>query len=273
MRKRLPLLLWIVAATSIAPAAAVNAALDYPDAVDLVANAGFTLLIAGAATTGAIVALRVPGNAVGWILLVLGAAMGLALLCGAYAEASTRTSAGPFPADEWFAWVGDWLPVPIIFGSTASLLLLFPDGRLVSARWRPVAWFVGGGVALAAVASILDPDPIGESEFPNPMAPHGAAADLVADLGYATDLLAMPALLLAALALAVRFRRSRGVERLQLKWFTYASAPVGVGLGLAVIAGASWPTPASSSACSPSLRCRSRRAWRSCATASTTSTW
>ena len=235
--RRLPVLLWVVAVACMAPAAVINALLDYARAIDLVANAGFTLLVIGAATTGAIVAARVPGNAVGWVLLALGTGMGFSILCGALAEASARTSAGPLPGDEWLAWLGSWLVIPVIFGSTAFLLLIFPDGKLISARWRPAAWFIAGSVALAAVATMLNPEPIGESDFANPVAPSGAAADLVVELARVTDYLAMPALLLAALALAVRFRRSRGVERLQLKWFTYPSAVVGVGLGLAAVGG------------------------------------
>ena len=74
--RRLPLVLWIVAIASIVPAAVLNAMLDWGEPIDLVANVGFTLLVFGAATTGAIVASRVPGNAVGWILLALGAGLG-----------------------------------------------------------------------------------------------------------------------------------------------------------------------------------------------------
>ena len=236
MRRRLPLVLWAVAIACAVPAAVVNAVLDQRDAIDLVANVGFTLLIAGAATTGAIVASRVPGNAVGWILLALGAGLGFTLACGAYAEASATTSAGPFPADQWMAWLGSWLGIPAIFGPTAFLLLLFPDGRPVSPRWRPVSWIAGAGVALAALSSALNPEPIGEPNFPNPVAPGGEAGELALDFGRVIDLLALPLLGLAACALTMRFRRSRGVERLQLKWFTYTSSVVGVGLGLSASA-------------------------------------
>ena len=134
VRRRIPLLLWVAAVVTTIPTTIVNALLDYPNLIDLVANAGFTLLVLGAATVGAIVSSRVPGNAVGWILLALGTGMGASLACGAYAEASATTSAGPLPGDQWLGWVGNWLGVPAIFGPTGFLLLLFPDGRLVSPR-------------------------------------------------------------------------------------------------------------------------------------------
>jgi hypothetical protein len=234
--RRLPVLLWLVAVACVVPGAVVNAILDHGDAIDLVANAGFTLLVIGSATTGAIVASRVPGNAVGWILLALGAGLAFTLACGAYAEASGTTAAGPFPGDQWMAWLGSWLGVPAIFGPTAFLLLLFPDGRPVSPRWRPVSWLAGLGVALAALSSAVNPEPIGEANFANPVAPRGEAGELALDFARVIDLLALPLLLLAAAALTVRFRRSRGVERLQLKWFTYTAAVAGVGLGLSASA-------------------------------------
>jgi hypothetical protein len=237
MRRRAPVVLAVVAVVCIVPTAVVNALLDYPDTIDLVANLGFTLLVLGAATTGAIVAARVPRNAVGWILLVLGTGMAFTLACGAYAEASATASAGPFPGDQWLAWLGNWLGIPVIFGATGFLLLLFPDGRPVSPRWRPVGWLLGAAVTLAALSSALTPGAIGEPGFANPVAPDGAAGELAVDFARVIDLLALPMLLLAAAALVVRFRRSRGVERLQLKWFTYAAAAAGVGLGLSSSAG------------------------------------
>ena len=250
VRRRLPLVLWILAVAAMLPAAVINASLDWGNTLDLVANVAFTLLILGAATTGAVVATRVPANAIGWTLLALGLGLAVGLLAGAYAEA------GPLPADEWMAWLGNWLPLVALFGATAALLLLFPDGRLVSRRWRPVAWICAAGVALAGLGSALDPKPLGEAELPNPLGPEGAAAEVVRGLIAVTDVLALPLLLAAAASLVVRFRRARGVERLQLKWFTFDAAIAGAALGLAGTGTASSPTPRSSSACSPSPRCR-----------------
>ena len=217
----------VLAVAAALPAAVINASLDRWDTLDLVANAEFMLLVLGAATTGAVVASRVPANAIGWTLLALGLGLAVGLLAGGYAEA------GPLPADEWMAWLGNWPPLVAMYGGTAALLLLFPDGRLVSRRWRPVAWIGAAGVALAGLGAALDPEPLGEVELPNPLGAEGAAAELVRALIDVTDLLALPLLLAAAASLIVRFRRSRGVERLQLKWFTFDAAITGVAMGLA----------------------------------------
>ena len=227
MRRRLPLLLWILAIAAMLPAAAINASQDWGESLDLVANVEFTLLILGAATTGAVVATRVPANAIGWTLLALGLGLAVGLLAGAYAEA------GPLPADAWMAWLGNWLPLVSMYGATTALLLLFPDGRLVSRRWRPVAWACAAGVVLAGLGAALDPRPLGEAELTNPLGADGAAGELMRGVIAVTDLLALPLLLAAAASLVVRFRRARGVERLQLKWFTFDAAIAGAALGLA----------------------------------------
>ncbi len=100
------------------------------------AGAGFTLLGVGASVTGGLVAARVPGNAVGWLLLALGVGMGFTLACGAYAEASATTSLGPLPADEWAAWLGDWPAILVLFGGTAGLLTAIDWIASGSARGR-----------------------------------------------------------------------------------------------------------------------------------------
>jgi hypothetical protein len=212
------------------PGPVASALLDYPGGATLV-DVGFIAFAAGAAAMGALVTARLPGNAVGWILLALGAGIGLSIGAGAYAEASVAGSLGPLPADRWMAWLGGWTSIPIIYGLTAFLLLLFPDGHLVSPRWRFGAWFVGIGVGLATVSDALTRGDT-DSGFTNPVAPGGSAAGVVDAVAAAMNVLALPALAIAAAALVVRLRRSSGVERLQLKWFTYAASLVGVGLGV-----------------------------------------
>jgi hypothetical protein len=224
--------LWLLAVVLTAAGTVIDVALDWPDAYDLVADAAFMALGVGAATTGAIVTTRARGNAVGPLLLALGVGIGFTLACGSYAQVAL-TSAGPLPAERWVAWFGDWPGTLTLFGVPPFLLLLFPDGHLLSPRWRPVAWFMGFAVAGATVGGALVSSEV--QGHPNPISLSGEAASIGRAVVDATDLLALPALLLAAASLALRFRRARGVERLQLKWFTYAAALAGVGLGLTTV--------------------------------------
>jgi hypothetical protein len=224
--------LWLLAVVMTAAGTVVDAVLDWPDAYDLVADAAFLALGIAAATTGAIVTTRARGNAVGPLLLALGVGIGFTLACGSYAQVAL-TSAGPLPAEQWVAWFGDWPGTLTLFGVPPFLLLLFPDGRLLSPRWRPVAWFMGVAVAGATVGGALVSNEV--QGHPNPISLSGEAASIGRAVVDATDVLALPALLLAAASLVVRFRRARGVERLQLKWFTYAAALAGVGLGLTAL--------------------------------------
>ena len=230
--RRLAIGLGVTGVALIVPAAAVNAALDYVDLLDLVAGLAFMLLGVGASVAGGLVAARVPRNAVGWLLLALGVGMGLTLACGAYAEVSATTERGPLPADEWMGWLGDWPAVMTLFGGTAGLLLLFPDGRFLSPRWKVVGVAVGAGVLFASATLAFSPDAT-TAGLPNPVA--GPA--FVADLELIGDALALPGLAVPALSLILRLRRSRGVERLQLKWFTYTAAIAGVALGLSATGG------------------------------------
>ena len=224
--------LWLLALVLTAAGTVVDVVLDWPDAYDLVADAAFMALGVGAATTGAIVTTRARGNAVGPLLLALGVGIGFTLVCGSYAQLAL-TSAGPLPAERWAAWFGDWPGTLVLFGVPPFLLLLFPDGRLLSPRWRPVAWFMGVAVAGATVGGALVSSEV--QGHPNPTSLSGEAAGVGRAVVDATDLLALPALLLAAASLVVRFRRARGGERRQLKWFTYAAAVAGVGLGLTTV--------------------------------------
>jgi hypothetical protein len=202
---------------------------------------GCSLVITGSVATTA-VDMRSPADlpfGVGFavlrpLLLSLGLATGVLLTTGSYAEAGLQTSVGPLPGDVWAAWLSSWLSIPTFFGATVMLLLLFPDGRLVSPGWRWAAVFAAAGVGSATVAAAFTPRRISPG-FDNPVGATGRSADLVRALEDGTDALALPVMLVAAAALVVRLRRSRGVERQQLKMFTYVATLVGLGLGTTIL--------------------------------------
>jgi hypothetical protein len=107
-------------------------------------------------------------------------------------------------------------------------LLLFPDGRLVSPRWRPVAWALAGDIAALWVWAAFAPRPleaIGLEHLTNPLGLQQAEAAFKLLIGIAFPIGALLAVLSVA-SMVVRFRQSRGVERQQLKWFTYAATLV-----------------------------------------------
>ena len=173
------------------------------------------LLPIGFATVGALVAARQPRNAVGWLLL----ASALAYVIALTAEIHSVRDSAP-AAIIWFAgWAWYLLLVPAVL----LLPLVFPDGRLLTPRWRPAAWLAVGVTCLAAAAVSLRPGALNINSaqpITNPFGLDGTAghvATLAADLG---DWVLLAAVLLAASSMALRLHRSRGRERAQMKWFS-----------------------------------------------------
>lgn len=177
---------------------------------------------------GALVASRQPRNPIGWILNGIGLLSGLTFFAYAYwllgdSVGQERGGGGTLPGVEVAFWLDLWLWIPATILAATFLLLLFPDGRLPSSRWRPVAWSAGLGLAVGTVGIALHPRPPIEPIPPsNPFGVPGAAGALDLLMGGAFILLAVGAFGSLA-ALVVRFRRSRGIEREQLKWLAYAS--------------------------------------------------
>ena len=225
--------LWVLAVLLV-PGATLEFALDWVGAGDIPYAIGFVALQLGAATAGAVISSRLPGNAVGWIFLAIGILMGLLLAVDAYAELGIEARSGPLPGTKVAAWVGTWVFVPAAFGLPMFLLLLFPDGRFISRRWRLAGWVLGAIVTLAAASQAFRPGRISPG-IQNPLAPGGALGEAFVYLSSATDILALPGFALAVAGLAVSLRRSRGVERQQLKWFTFSSALVGAGFTSAIL--------------------------------------
>jgi hypothetical protein len=122
------------------------------------------------------------------------------------------------------ALVADAVWLPSLAAATVLLLVLFPDGRLLSARWRWFVWLFAIDLVIYATATLVNPDPL--FYFPdqtNPWGLEGAGA-APGRIVNVTLVVLFVALLVGFVALTQRFRRARGVERLQMKWLFYAAA-------------------------------------------------
>lgn len=183
-----------------------------------------SLVILAFSTVGALVASRRPENSIGW-LFVFGAFVWISgELALEYAVYSLITSPSTFPAGNWAAWFGSWARGVGWFLIVVFLLLLFPNGRLPSSRWRPVLWGALGYIAFFTVAIWLSPESFEvrlAAYESNPLGLHLEGVAFLFDIVY----FAFPLLVVASgAAVITRFLRSRGDERQQLKWFAYAVA-------------------------------------------------
>ena len=165
---------------------------------------------------GAFVVRGQPRNPVGWLLIVP-ATIGPYLLCALYGAASAMDPEGPYPLGTFGAWVGSW-GFCVYFFVVPLLLLLFPDGRLPSPGWRPVAWGVLGLAMATLVAAMLRPGRIDVSEHvDNPLGIASAEWLRVVLLVGAFGTL-LPGATIGVFASLVRSRRVVGVRRVQLQW-------------------------------------------------------
>jgi DNA-binding SARP family transcriptional activator len=184
----------------------------------------FFAVILAYAVIGALVASRRPGNAIGWLLLGQGLLFAISAFTLAYIRYALFVRPGSLAGGAVMAWVGSWTWIPEFFVVPALLFLLFPDGRPPSTRWRPVGWLiVAAGVALVianAFASAHFQDSL--ASVHNPFAVETAASALHV-VGTIATALAGPALIAALVSFGLRFRSARGMQRLQLKWVTYAA--------------------------------------------------
>jgi hypothetical protein len=181
---------------------------------------------------GAVVVAQRPGNRVGWVFSAIGLLAATGVLAWQYAEYAYTTRGGSLPGAILCAWYTAWWWYPVISLASVFTLLLFPSGRLLSPRWRPVTLLAAAAILVFTVMSALQPTLglVGGTEIRNPI---GLAAIPDPDAGTLGGVLAGLIVVstgAAALSLVLRFRRSQGVERQQLKWFTYGGALVFLGL-------------------------------------------
>jgi hypothetical protein len=188
--------------------------------------AGFSLF----AAVGSLLVAKRPDNPIGWIMSANALIVAIFPACESYAAYVMSTSGRPDALAVFGAWANSWYWYLLIALTFVYLPLLFPDGRLPSRRWLPIAVLPGIGVAGIAILGALTETLRGQTfdyRIDNPIGIEG--------LGYVEDLRVFAVLGGGALAIGtvgavaavvVRFRRSRGTERQQMKWFLYAAAPL-----------------------------------------------
>jgi hypothetical protein len=181
------------------------------------AEFGFIPVALAFAVVGALVAART-GNRLGWLFLAAAAISAVTVAANAYAA---RPATARLPGAAWVGWA-----FTVLLGITGSLffltLLLFPDGRPPSRRWRFVVWVAAAGAVAEMVTSAVS-DVNFSSNFPKLTDPVTVVAPLNEAYNLETSVQIF-VLLAGAVSLVVRFRRAGPVERQQLKWFMYAAA-------------------------------------------------
>ena len=174
------------------------------------------------AVIGAMVVARRPDNSIGRLFTTVGLLFAVCSLGEAWVVYGVYTD--PLPATNVAAWLIEWLiPMPLFIGPLL-LLLLFPDGRPLTARWRLA---VAGVFLLAGLALLVSFRPGRFDDWPTLTRPFGIAGP-IGDVLKAVDplltFLALPLFLGAGTSLVLRLRRSRGHERLQIEWVVYAAS-------------------------------------------------
>jgi signal transduction histidine kinase len=188
----------------------------------------------GVPVLGVVIVNKRPRNAIGWVFMVAGAALALVTFGQAYALHALRADPGSLPAGRVLAWVSNVLwPIPL--AALILLFLLFPTGHLPSPRWRPVLWLVMVILLMLSVGALI----LATAGWSQPFAGIDVVAGLAGTIAKTVIVIAVlaeiVALLLSVASLVVRFRRSTGEERLQLKWFVSAAAVAAVAFSVGIL--------------------------------------
>jgi hypothetical protein len=193
---------------------------------DNLRDLAFLLAVVSNALVGAVLTSHRPRNPVGWFFVFSAASFAVSEATFRYAVYGLVIDPGSLPLARAMAWPATWLWVPGVVLVLVFLPLYFPDGRLLSLRWRPVMWltiFVSG--ATVVIWAFL-PGKVGDAwDITNPL---GLAAlrPAIGGLEVVMAVLFLGFILSSVVSLVVRFRRSQGQERQQMKWLTYAAATV-----------------------------------------------
>jgi hypothetical protein len=178
-----------------------------------------TLLAIGFAPVGAVIVPRISSkNPIGWLFCVIGLLWAVMHFSAQYAIYTLLAVPGSLPASQAAAWMMCWVWVPAC-GLIVFLLLLFPDGRLPNRRWRWFAWFSLLLTVVGVISQALAPGSVYYlRDIHNPLGVEG-----LPNVGEQVQTVMFTLIFVSAGSLFVRWLRASGVERQQLKWFTYSS--------------------------------------------------
>ncbi len=205
---------------------------------DFTAGIAFAVLAIACAVTGTLVTSRVPRNSVGWIILLQGLGMSLALACGVLSASGPRPGL-PIEVYAVAGWFSDLLVSVALVVPPGLLLLVFPTGRLLSRAWWIVACFFVIAVLTAATGQWLLVDDVGHG-LGNPFAPSESDVATVQRITDIAGLAVLPAVAACMLALFQRLRSTRGTERQRVKWIAYTSTLAVAGFAIALFADGPW---------------------------------
>lgn len=177
---------------------------------------------------GALVASRHPRNPIGWIFCTIGFLSALNMLSAGYALYSELVM--PMPGAALARWLSIWIWIPNTLLPITLTLLLFPEGKVLSARWRLVAWAAGLGIAAYTLSMAFYPGSLEALGIPasNPYGIPGSAGVMNALMTIAAPFL-LVGIFGSIASIVVRFRHAAGIERAQLKGLAVAGVIVIVG--------------------------------------------
>jgi hypothetical protein len=197
------------------------------------------------ATIGLVLTLRRPDNPIGWLYAAAGLVWSAYVPVDPWVDQLQRSGRALPALARYLALIGEtFWAIGILLAITLPLLLL-PDGRLRSPRWRAVAVVAMAGTAMTVVGSWLDPAPMTQTLVPvaKPFALGGWAGTAAAVVNWTGFGLLFASVAAAALCAVLRFRASRGVERQQLRWVAFGAVASVVGPLLAIALEASGILP------------------------------
>lgn len=195
----------------------------------------FIVLPANLGIVGTVLTIRRPRNRIGWLLLIAGALAAVTFASGDYGRQAIAAGQPDAPLALLATWIGTWAFIPAIGMLVVFVPLLYPTGELLGRRWRVVVAVGIVGIAVGTLGSAAAPGPMGDGAPSNPFAPPEPVLTVIQVASTVGNVFAPPVFLLALSSVLIRFRRSTGVERQQIKWFLFVAAIATIAFAVSIL--------------------------------------